>query len=43
MPKVEIIVDSGVLQKISDLVNKLDLGGSCAIVDDVNTRKSRWT
>ena len=39
MPKVEIIVDNGVLQKIPDLINKLDLGRSCAIVDDANTRK----
>jgi glycerol-1-phosphate dehydrogenase [NAD(P)+] len=39
IPSVEIIVDNKALQKIPDLRNKLDLGKSCAIVDDVNTRK----
>jgi glycerol-1-phosphate dehydrogenase [NAD(P)+] len=38
-PKIEVIVEKGALEKLPEVRRKLGLGGSCLIVDDVNTRE----
>lgn len=39
MPQIEVCVERGAVQRVTEVRRKLDLGRSCLLVHDVNTRK----
>ena len=39
MPQIEVCVERGAVQRVSEIRRRLDLGRSCLLIHDANTRR----